>query len=32
MEKVLYGWSNSEAYLEPSGISKGELFMKIVNG
>ena len=32
MEKVLYGWANSEAYLEPSGISKMEFFMKIING
>ena len=31
MEKVLYGWGNSEVYLEPSGISKMELFMKIIN-
>ena len=26
-----YGWAKSEAYLEPSGISKMELFMKIIN-
>ena len=27
MENVLYGWANSEAYLEPSGISKMEHFI-----
>ena len=32
MEKDLYGWKKSEAYLEPSRISKMELFMKIMNG
>ena len=32
MEKVLYRWANSEAYLEPSRISKMEFFMKIING
>ena len=32
MEKDLYGWKKSEAYLEPSRISKMELFMKIKNG
>ena len=31
LEKVLYGWANSEPYLEPSETSKMELFMKIVN-
>ena len=31
MEKVLYGLANSEVYLEPNGISKIELFMKIIN-
>ena len=31
MEKVLYGWTNSEAYLQLSGISMIELFMKIIN-
>ena len=30
MEKVLYGWANSEAYLKPSGISKMEIFMKLL--
>ena len=30
LEKVLYGWANSEAYLEPSGTSKVEFFMKII--
>ena len=32
MEKVLYLWANSEAYLEPSRTSKMEFFMKIING
>ena len=31
MEKVLYGWANSEACFEPSEISKMELIMKITN-
>ena len=30
MEKVLYGWTNSEVYLQPSGISMIELFMKLL--
>ena len=30
--KILYGWANSEAYLEPGEISEMELFMKITNG
>ena len=32
MEIVLYGWATPETYLELSGISKMELFMKIING
>ena len=32
MEKVLHGWENSEAYLEPNKLSKMELSMKIING
>ena len=31
MEKVLYGWANSDAYLEHSETSKMELFMRIIN-
>ena len=30
--KILYGWANSEVYLEPGEISEMELFMKITNG
>ena len=32
LEKLLHGWANSEAYLEPSSeTSRMELFMKIIN-
>ena len=27
---ILYGWANSEAYLEPGEISEMQLFMKLL--